>query len=363
MMTHEGVRFYVLRNNARYAEIFPKSAPTLRMSSSAEIKESLQGTFLQEAIGTGGEPAEISWLSDEIQAVLAINGNEKPVGLFMPAAVTPRVSNTDERTVEIQAYDRCWRVRDTKVDGKLYYAAGTRYLDIIEGLLTLSGIGMVIKTPTDAVLATDREDWEPGTAYLEIVNELLTEINYKQLWFNASGAAVLEPVGTVTAESVKRIYSDTQPDPRTPVAMKTIPIFPGLRIKTDIYSAPNVFVCICSNPDNDEPMTARAENTNPQSPLSTLRRGRRIMQVETVNSIATQEDLQAYADRLLFDSMTAGETITIETNLLQDAGVNDVVAIQYGDLSGLCIERGWSMQLGPGGKMTHELQRVVLNIG
>lgn len=363
MITYEGVRFYVLRNNARYAEIFPKSAPTIRMSGSAEIKASLQGTFLQEAIGTGNEPAEINWLSDEIQAALVINGTEKPIGLFMPAVVTPRVSSADERTVEIQAYDRCWRVRDTKVNGKLFYAAGTRYLDIIEGLLTLSGIGMIIKTPTDAVLATDREDWDLGTAYLEIVNELLTEINYKQLWFNASGAAILEPVGAVTAENVKRTYSDSQPDQRAPAAMKIVPIFPGVRRKTDIYSAPNVFVCICSNPDNDAPMTAIAENTNPQSPLSTLRRRRGIMQVETVNNVATQEDLQAYADRLLFESMTAGETITIETNLLQDAGVNDVVAIQYGDLSGLCIERGWSMQLGAGGKMTHELQRVVLNIG
>ena len=363
MITHESIRFYILRNNAKYAEIFPSGDPTVRMNSSADIKMSLQGSFLETAIDTRGAAAEINWLSDEIQPVLTINGKENPIGVFLPAAVSTKASSNGEQTTELQAYDRCWRVRDTKVEGSLFFASGTRYMDAIEGLITDSGIGMILKTPTDAVLATDREDWEPGTSYLKIVNELLTEINYKPLWFDASGFAVLEPVSALTSDNIKRIYTDAPTDLDRSGAPAVVRMLAGIRKTTDVYQAPNVFVFICSNPDNDQPMTATAENTNPQSPLSTIRRGRRIVMVEMIDNIASQNDLQAYADNLLFESMTAGEVITIESDLLQNVGVNDVVAIKYDDLSGVCLERGWTMRLSPGGRMTHELQRVVLNIG
>lgn len=363
MIRTESIRYDVLRNGAEYAEIFSSGGSTLRMDGNGEIKTSLQGTFLAAAIDTRGNEAEINWFTDEIRPVLIVDGVKKPLGVFLVSKVTPR-EDRGKKTLEIQAFDRSWIVRDTKVEGALFLSAGTRYIDAIEGLLTSSGIGMIIKTPSSAVLGEDRADWETGTSYLEIINELLGEINYKQLWFDSSGSAVIEPASVPRAENIKHVFTNKKTDPKNPKEVGLISVHPVISRETDVYQSPNVFICVCSNADKDAPMVATAENTNPQSPLSIMRRGRRIVKVERLNNIASQEELEAYANRILFESMTTGETITVETGLLPGFGVNDVSALDYADnTTGICIEKAWSMQLTPGGKMTHTLEKVVLNIG
>ena len=80
-----------------------------------------------------------------------------------------------------------------------------------------------------------------------------------------------------------------------------------------------------------------------------------------MNNIASQGELQAYASRLLTDSMMRGEIIDVETCLLPGFGVGDVVALKYGDLMTLCVERGWTMDLNIGGRMHHTMERVVFH--
>lgn len=362
MIRHEEIRFKMMRDGIEYGELYAKSAPTLRTQSNGEIKTSLQGTFFPSAKDSRGDDVEVDWLYDEIKPVLVIDGEEQPLGVLMPSTVTPKESK-GETTLEIQAYDRCWRVRDNKVEGALYLSEGTAYIDAVEQLLTSSGIATIIATPSEAVLAEDRQDWETGTSYLKIVNSLLAEINYKPLWFNSSGFAILEPASTPTAENIQHVFLNKKPDPRNPKEVEAIRVLPQMSRKTDIYQAPNVFICVCSNADKDDGMKATAENNNPQSPLSIMRRGRRIVQVTSVDNIESQTELQAYANRLLYESMTTGEVINVETALQSGFGVDDVTAIKYDDTLGICIEKSWSMQLAPGGIMSHELEKVVVNLG
>lgn len=365
MIRNEEIRFRVMHNDIEYAELYAKGGPTLRMQSSGEIKTSLQGTFFPVARDLRGNDVVIDWLSDEIKPVLIRDGEEKPLGVLMPASVTPK-ENKGEEILEVQAFDRCWRVRDNKAEGALYLSAGTAYLDAVEQLLTASGIATIIKTPSAAVLSEDRQDWETGTSYLKIVNDLLKEINYKQLWFNQYGFAILEPASTPTAENIQHIFTNQKPDPQNPKEVAAIRLLPQISRKTDIYQAPNVFLCICSNADKSNGMKATAENNNPQSPLSTMRRGRRIVKEVKVDNIESQAALQAYADRLLYESMTTGEVINVDTALQSGFGVDDVTAIHYDSREstlGICVEKAWTMNLAPGGTMSHELERVVVNIG
>ena len=351
-----------MRNGIEYGELYAKSAPSLRMQSSGEIKTSMQGTFLPIARDFSGNEISINWLTDEIKPVYIVDDVEHALGVMMPAQVVPKDTRGEE-TLEVQAFDRCWRVRDNKVEGALYLSSGTAYLDAVEQLLTASGIATIIKTPLDAVLAEDRQDWDTGTSYLTIVNELLKEINYKQLWFNSTGFAILEPASTPTSENIQHIFTNQKADPRNPKEVEAIRVLPQISRKTDIYQAANVFIVICSNPDKSGDMKATAENNNPQSPLSIMRRGRRVVQVVKVNNIESQAKLQEYADRLLYESMTTGEVINVETALQDGFGVEDVTAIRYNDVLGICVEKSWTMQLAPGGIMSHELEKVVINLG
>ena len=139
-------------------------------------------------------------------------------------------------------------------------------------------------------------------------------------------------------------------------------ILPGISKTSDFHSTPNVFICVCSNADKDGGMVATAENTNPQSPLSISRRGRRIAQVFRLNNIASQAELNLYASRMVSESLVTGEVISIQTCLLPGYGVGNVVALSYGDLQALCIDRRWTMSLKSGGTMQHTLERVVMNL-
>ena len=341
-------RFVVVRNGADYTVLnkLRTAAPTIRMDDSGEIKTSFSGDFLYPS-------KQVNWLTDEIRPELIIDGVRYNLGVFLPAAVREQENETTAY-LHLEAYDRGWRVRDTKTETRLHFSAGSGYITTVEQLLAACGIVLISATPSPATLTEDREDWNIGTSYLEIVNQLLGEINYNPLWFDATGTAVLEPASIPTAVNIEHTLDDTQ--------VKSL-LLPSISRETDIYSAPNVFICVCSNADKDAPMVAKAENTNPQSPLSISRRGRRISTVQTVSNIASQEELQAYADRLRNESMMTGETISVSTALLPGFGVRDVTAICYGELMAVCLERAWTMSLTTGGKMTHTLERVVINLG
>ena len=341
------IRFKVIRNGGDFCELYamPDSSPQLRMDDAGEIKTSLHGDFI---------PAEgVNWLSDEIRPELWIDGEAFPLGVFLPATVKEQEDET-QRYLSVDAYDHCWRVQDTRTASLLRIAAGTKYIDAVQALLVEAGVRTAAITPSSATLPEDREGWELGTSYLDIINQLLSEINYNSLWFNNQGAAVLEPSVTPSARYIDHTLDSEE------VESLLIPAFAK---ETDAFQAPNVFICVCSNPDKDEPLVATSENTNPTSPLSIARRGRRICALETVENIASQADLQTYADRLRDQSQFTGETITVQTGLLPGFGVADVTALHSGELAAICIERGWTMDLVTGGTMTHRLERVVVEYG
>lgn len=341
------IRYKLLRNDAELGELYalPDSPPILRMNDGGEIKTSLSGSFFPTD--------EADWLTDQIKPELVIDGVAHPLGVYLPSAVTGDESE-DIRELKIEAFDRCWIVRDNYTETILSLAAGTNYLTAVKQLLTAAGITLVIETPTTATLTEIREDWDIGTSYLTIINELLAEINYKQLWFDADGFAVLEPVTTPTAENIQHTLDSA--------TVKSL-LLPQLRRETDVYQAPNVFLVICSNPDKSGPMTATAVNDNPQSPLSTVKRGRRIMSVEKINNIASQAELQTYVNHKRDRSMYVGETYTVSTALLPGYGVEDVTALHYDEIAAICVERAWEMELQVGGNMTHTLEKVVPSLG
>ena len=353
--------FVITRGGADYGKLWPAldSAPSIKMSEAGAIKTSFSGDFLPTVFGFDNKPnpaAAVNWMTDEIRPELVIDGTAYPLGIFLPATVqeSKGQGGTQLRSLHVEAYDRCWLVKDHYTEGTTYFSSGVNYITAIESLLTTAGIALISAMPTAATLAEAREDWNIGTSYLEIVNQLLSEINYNPLWFDGDGMAILEPASVPAASSIEHTLDLGDP---------SVLALPGIQRSTDVYSAPNVFICVCSNADKSGPMVARSENTNPQSALSIQRRGRRIAKVTQVNNIADQTELQAYADRLRNESMITSETILLSTGLLPGFGVDDVVGLIDGENMDLCIERGWNMELRAGGRMQHTLEKVVIQLG
>ena len=291
-------------------------------------------------------------MSDEIQPVLIIDGVENPLGIFLPATVS-EIEDETTRSLRVEAYDRCWRVRDTRSASRVYFSNYGQYMLAIEYLLSEAGI-TIIERPEITTKFPEAREWEPGTSYLSIVNELLAEINCKPLWFNSSGAAVIQQKEEPSALNVDHTLSDSD--------IKSL-VLPTLHREVDIYQTPNVFIVVCSNPDKSGAMVATARNDNPLSPLSIGRRGREIAQIYKVQNISSSSALQTYANNLRNDSMYAGETVEVSTALFPGWGMDDITALKYGEIAGYFIERSWSMTLETGGTMTHRLERLVMNLG
>lgn len=335
-------RYTIIRGDADLCEIYPieGSEPIIRMKDTAEIKTSLSGTFLPDE--------RVNWLTDRIRPEMILDGVVHPLGIFLPATVQNR-ENESQRSVQVEAYDQCWLAKDFCWPNTITRTASENYITVAESLLTRTGIKNILSTPRAGTLGMIRS-WDIGTPYLEIVNELLSEINYKPLWFNSQGLAVLEPRQAPTAENIRHEISSED--------VRSL-MLPAFSRETDIYQAPNVFICICANPDKSDNMVAKATNNNVNSPLSVARRGRSIPKVVKLNNIASQEELQAYADNLMRESMYTGETIEITTGLFPGYGVADIVGLKLdGELS-ICVERAWEMQLRVGGEMRHTLEKVV----
>ena len=220
----------------------------------------------------------------------------------------------------------------------------------IQSLIMEAGIPRIQADGCTDTLATDREDWEIGTEYLTIINTLLSEINFTDIWFDFDGVAHLEKYEASSSSNIDREYRDDEYSIITPEYTEEM----------DIYEAPNVFIVNVSNPDYDEPMTATGVNDSMISALSTVRRGRRILATPVeLDNIASQAALQKYADNLAIKSMFATRKITFYTAINPTHGVGDVIALYNGELVGVYEETDWKIEVRPGALMEHQAKKVV----
>lgn len=334
-------RIEITRNGARVKEIYAKDAPRIRFNSESEIKSGLTGTFKYDA--------DFQPLTDELKVFQIIDGIEFSSGVFGVSTLTD-VFDEEEHDVQIEAYDRCFILQSTRTETIYHIDAGTNYIEAVKALLAGAGIVLYTAINDGTAIGTDREDWDIGTNYLTIINQLLSEINYAPIWFDGNGYAVIQPEQSVSAAGVKHRLAGNA----------VTVLGQGCDKVLDIYNAPNVAIAVCNNPDSDTPLTSTAVNDNPLSSLSTIKRGRRIAQVYRVDNIADQAALDEYASRIINDLMFASETATVQTANLPDFGYKDIVEIQHPSMQGLYIDTAWELTLGAGNRMKHTLRRSVL---
>lgn len=339
-------RIDVLRGGAKYAELQwdDSTPPQISAAKDATIHTSLRATVLPDA--------SVDLLADELQPVVVIDGKESPLGIFRATTVR-RQGSAGKLRVTMEAYDRGWRASAAKTERIRHFAAGERYMTTVRQLLTECGITLVVADESNDCLKTDREDWQTGTSLLQIANELLREINFESLWFDASGAAHLQRYRAPSVERVKWRYGASAL--YAPEAHRT----DDYTEEEDVFDAPNVFVCVCANPDM-EAMTATAVNEDPSSRKSVFRRGMRIVTVERVDNAASQAALQEMANRLCSESKLSTKTLTFRTLAEPGHGIGDVIAISDDEIGGIYLETGWKLTMAAGKLMEHTAKRTVI---
>lgn len=337
------ILFRIIRNDADYTQIYPiqGSAPSLIMDGGKDICMSLRGNFVDPG-------PEVNFLTDRIRPILVIDGTEYPLGLFLPASVQTVVTETGHY-LSLEAYDQCWLLRTNMIEDVLSYTLSKTYMSAVKDLLDAAGIGLRLMSNTVVNMGRARSDWNPGTNYLQIINGLLDEINFRHIWFDQEGVAIVMPKADPSTGNIRHVL--TENDVRSLLIR-------GMSTYSDFYSAPNVFVFFSSNAGT-APLTYTATNNDLSSPLSVPRRGRKIYSVTHVDSAPNLATLQALAEKALNESKLQVESITVKTGLLPEFRLDDLVALEINGESSVCIECGWTMELKPGGTMTHKLERTV----
>lgn len=315
------------------------------MKSLARIQRS--GKFTIE------EGENIDWLNDRVQPFIMFqmpDGKwiEWSLGIFLLS--TPRRVESNQKVVRsVDAYDKIKILLDDRIDSRLTIPQGTSYINAITDLLVGASISKINIQYTDKVLRETRE-FEIGTEKLNIVNELLQEVNYYGLYVDENGYFTSKPYIVPSNRTEEYIYKNDN---------KSV-LLPQPQEELDLFDIPNKFVVVQSNPES-EPLKSIYENNNVRSKVSTLNRGRTIVDYREVDNIADQQSLDAYTERIANDASNVYGTVEFETALMPHHSFLDCIRLEYSDLqvSDKYIETSWSMNLQAGTRMKHTVRKVV----
>ncbi|AXB47316.1 LamG-like jellyroll fold domain-containing protein [Amycolatopsis albispora] len=275
---------------------------------------------------------------------------EWPQGLFVLSSPEREAGDTGVVTRDINAYDQLVVLRADKVPEPYYVGAGEKYTDAVAELLSgVDGIARYSVVPNAATLPVSKM-WDTGTTRLQIANDLLGAINYEGLHFDEDGTAVARPYQSLAERAPGYVYDDSE------VSV----LLPGMTQTLDTFDQPNKWVLTVSDPDRPV-LRAEATNSNPNSPVSTVARGRTIVEVRDEQDAVDQAALQAKVDRLAQESSMVFEQVEFSTGLMPVHQHADTYRIAYSALGigDKYSEYRWSYELRQGARMRHTARKVV----
>lgn len=269
-----------------------------------------------------------------------------PLGKFI---INPSESyNKRLKEIKIVGYDRSKIASDDKIDSRFFAAAGSIYTSLAAQIAAsiYSQVNVVASEKT----GSNPMEWEIGTEKLKIINDLLRAISYNPFYFDGYGIGQMNEYRDPTDRAIDRIYQSD----------KTSIIIDGLQVATNKFEIPNKFVRYVENPDATY-MISTYVNSDPNSPYSTVNRGRTIVDTDSIDNISSQADLDSYVRKIAAETMQAIETLEFSTLNMPGHGYQDCLAVSVDEyeIEGKYIETAWEMDLGKGGIMTHRCQKVV----
>ena len=146
----------------------------------------------------------------------------------------------------------------------------------------------VVETKLEKVLEANFVSNTDDT-WLVFLQDLLAQAKYK-FYLDEEGKILFAPIQKL--EQLKPVW--TFNDDNSSI------LYPDINLEHDLYGIPNVVEVVCST--GTEMYTARIVNDDPNSPTSTVNRGREILYRETspnIQGVPSIEQINEYAEALL----------------------------------------------------------------
>lgn len=154
--------------------------------------------------------------------------------------------------------------------------------------------------------------------WLTFIRDLIANAKFK-LTLDAHGRVLFEPIQDVASLSPVWTYNDDD------ISI----LYPSITNKRDLYGVPNVVEVVYSTGSSH--LFSRIVNNDPNSPISTVNRGREIVYRDSSPKFSgepTQEILDAYAKQLLRNLSCLEHTLTYSHGYCP-VRVGDCVTINY----------------------------------
>jgi len=314
---------------------------TIKRSATFQLNEYLQ--------------KEINYFTDQIQPWFILHmpdggAVEWPLGIFMLESPN-RITKDHISTREIGAYDKTLVIEEDKFMNRYFIASGANYVGAIVRILNETGITKVSITSSNFSLSSERE-FSIGTKKKEAINDLLQEINYTSIGVDENGYFFSRPYIEPAYRPVTHEYNEE----------KNSIFHPEYTENLEIAGRANVFIRIAMDLTNEQEYVSQFINDDILSPLSTVNRGRHIVDFEEVDGIANQTVLDDFVKRIAIESTSAYSHLTFDTALIPTHGSAETLYLNIPsvfDTPQLFSETSWDMDLTYDGKMKHEARKVV----
>lgn len=339
-------RYDLLDSQNKFKRQLSNVAASVSNNSLADIKRTARLSLREDG--------NINFLSDRIKPWVRLKMPdwgyaEFPMGVFLLTTPPRKIDASGVITRDVEAYDQTQILLDDKVDDRYTVPAGTNYLVAVKEVLDSAGVSGQNLTQTDKLLPTDR-DWDPGTTKLQIISDLLGAINYGSLYFDENGLAIAQPYVSPAIRASEYTYRDDDQSV----------IFPEVEQALDLWNIPNKWVLLVSEADR-APLRSVYTNSNPDSPTSTVSRGRTIMADPIAVNAVDQVTLDGMTVRRAYEASQIYEHVTYETGIMPMHSNADVLTLEFTGLgiSAKYSETSWSFNLKAGEGMKHGIRRVI----
>lgn len=258
----------------------------------------------------------VDWLKVMLKPVYSTKNiyglMEWPLGVFIPSTPGHNWKDTGH-TEKVQLYDKLQILDQDKLAQTYGISAGSSIQSEIQGIIPADELQM---DDTNEKASADIV-WDVGTSKLEMVNDLLSSINYFSVWVDGDGQYrcqnYLEPQDRSVTWEFKDDYEGIYDS--------------AFKHQQDLFDIPNKVVEITSPDENENVWIATAVNVNPNSPSSYGNRGRWITKVDQGVEASSQSVLQARANRRLRDLTNPAATLEIKHALIPMT-LNDLVTFR-----------------------------------
>ena len=221
-----------------------------------------------------------------------------PLGTFLVQTL-PESSDGKIKKISADAYTPLLELKENPPPFGYSILKGQNVMDIAYRLARDNARAPVVKPVCDTILHHDFVAEDDDT-WLTFIGDLMANAKYsfgldemgRILFLPKQDTASLQPVYTFDDSNSSILY-------------------PDISMEHDIYGIPNVVEVIYSNGGTH--YYARVANDDPNSPISTVSRGRKITYRETSPNLIgnpTENQIQEYAEQLLRDKSALEYTVT-----------------------------------------------------